>query len=95
MTPELPRAPISEPRLIAWQTSSIDSAVPQLGAHRLERQRHVGAGVAVGDRVDVEAVQLLLVRAQRVAEPEHGLAQIGGAPGRSASASGGQSTAAC
>ena len=27
MTPELPRAPISEPRLMAWQTSSIDSAV--------------------------------------------------------------------
>ncbi len=27
MTPELPRAPISEPRLTAWQTSSIDSAV--------------------------------------------------------------------
>jgi len=27
MTPELPRAPINEPRLIAWHTSPIDSAV--------------------------------------------------------------------
>jgi len=27
ITPELPRAPISEPRPIAWQTSSIDSLV--------------------------------------------------------------------
>ena len=27
MTPELPRAPINDPRLTAWQTSSIDSAV--------------------------------------------------------------------
>ena len=65
MTPELPRAPMSEPRLIAWHTSSIDSAVAELGAHRLERERHVRAGVAVGHRVDVEPVQLLLVGAQR------------------------------
>ena len=42
-------------------------AVADLGAHRLERERHVGAGVAVGDRVHVEPVQLLLVRAQDVA----------------------------
>ena len=74
MTPELPRAPMSEPRLIAWQTSSIDVGVGERGADRLERERHVGAGVAVGDRVDVEPVQLLLVRADGVAEPR-------GAPG--------------
>ena len=79
MTPELPRAPISEPRLIAWHTSAIDSAVAELGAHRLERERHVRAGVAVGDRVDVEPVQLFLVGAQRVAEAQHRLAQVGGA----------------
>ena len=87
ITPELPRAPMSEPRLIAWQTSAIDSAVRQRRAHRLERERHVGAGVAVGDRVDVEPVQLLLVRAHGVAEAQERLAQIGGAPGSSASAS--------
>ena len=51
---------------------------PQLGAHRLERQRHVRTGVAVGHRVDVEPVQLLLVRAQCVTESEHRLAQICG-----------------
>ena len=65
ITPELPRAPMSEPRLIAWHTSSIESAVGELGADRLEGERHVGAGVAVGDRVDVEPVQLLLMRTQR------------------------------
>ena len=27
MTPEFPRAPMSEPRLTAWHTSSIESAV--------------------------------------------------------------------
>ncbi len=76
MTPELPRAPISEPRLIAWQTSAIDSDCCSSCADRFERERHVGAGVAVGDRVDVEPVQLLLVRAERVAEPQQGLAQV-------------------
>ncbi len=50
----------------------------ELGAHRLEGQGHVGAGVAVGDRVHVEPVQLLLVRAQCIPEPEHGVAQICG-----------------
>ena len=87
ITPELPRAPMSEPRLIAWHTSAIDSDCAQLRAHRLERERHVGAGVAVGHRVDVEPVELLLVRAHGVAEAQERLAQIRGAPGSSASAS--------
>ncbi len=77
MTPELPRAPISEPRLIAWQTSSIESAVAQLAAHGFERERHVRAGIAVGYRVDVQPVELFLVRAERVAEAQHRLAQVG------------------
>ena len=78
ITPELPRAPISEPRLIAWHTSAIDSAVPSSAHDRLERERHVRARVAVGDRVHVEPVQLFLVRAEGVAEAQHRLAQIGG-----------------
>ena len=49
----------------------------ELGAHRLQRQRHVGAGVAVRNGVDVEPVQLFLVRAQRVAVAQHRPAQIG------------------
>ena len=70
----MPRAPISEPRLIAWQTSAIDvGACRSSRAHRLEGERHVGAGVAVGHRVDVEPVQLFLVRAERVAEAQHAL----------------------
>ena len=54
---------------------------PSSWHHRLEGQRHVRAGVAVGDRVDVQPVQLVLVGAQRVPEPGDGLPQIeGGQP---------------
>jgi hypothetical protein len=51
----------------------------ELGHHRLERQRHVGAGVAVGDRVHVEAVDAFLVGSQGVAEPGYDGTQIFGA----------------
>ena len=54
----------------------------QRRAHRLEGERHVGAGVAVGNRVHVEPVQLLLVRAHGVAEAQEGLAQIRGPQAR-------------
>ena len=58
ITPELPRAPISEPWLIALQTSAMSASAPPSSAHhRLERERHVRAGVAVGHRVDVEPVE--------------------------------------
>ena len=50
----------------------------ELRAHRLERERHVRARVAVGDGVDVEPVQLFLVGPQGVAITQHRLAQIGG-----------------
>ena len=40
----------------------------ELGDHRLEGQGHVGAGVTVGDGVDVETVDRVLVRPQEVAE---------------------------
>ena len=68
MTPELPRAPISEPWLIGvgarWPCRAV--RLGQLAHHRLEGQRHVGPGVAVGHGVDVEAVDELLVGTQRV-----------------------------
>jgi len=50
-----------------------DLGAVELRADRLERQRHVRASVAVRHRVDVEPVQLLLVRAQCVTESEHRL----------------------
>ena len=40
----------------------------ELGADRLERQRHVRSGVTVRDRVHVEPVERLRVLTQRVAE---------------------------
>jgi hypothetical protein len=43
----------------------------QLGRDRFEGERHVGAGVTVGDGIDVEPVQLFLVHAQRISEPKH------------------------
>ena len=48
----------------------------QLVDDGFERERHVGAGVAVGHRVDVEAVQLFLVVAQHVAVGGDHAAQI-------------------
>ena len=79
MTPELPRAPMSDPWLMALQTASM-SASPsaQPGHHRLERERHVGAGVAVRDRVDVEAVESFLVRLQRIAVGHDDGSEVGG-----------------
>jgi hypothetical protein len=46
------------------------------GHHRLQGQGHVGAGVAVGDRVDVEPVEPLPVPAQQVSVGDHGGAQV-------------------
>ena len=51
--------------------------VADLGAHRLERQRHVGPGVAVGHRIDVEQVELVLVAPERVAVAHHDLGERG------------------
>ena len=42
----------------------------ELGHHGLERQRHVGAGVAVGHRIDVQAVDVRLML--RAAHPGSG-----------------------
>ena len=50
---------------------------PELLDHRLEGQRHVRAGVAVGHRVDVEPVQRLLVDAERVPEAGDDPADVG------------------
>ena len=73
ITPEFPRAPIS-----AARESSRATASWPVGVRLLERlddrphgEREVRAGVAVGDRVDVEVVDPLLVRLE-VAERERG-----------------------
>ena len=78
----MPRAPMSEPCAMAWQTSApCLGGVAELVDHRLEGQGHVRAGVAVGDRIDVEPVELLLVGPERVPEPgetgEHGAVERG------------------
>ena len=64
MTPELPRAPISAPKLIAAGDPLGRLAGDAFGLveRRLDRREHVRAGVAVGDRVDVERVDLVDVR---------------------------------
>ena len=80
MTPELPRAPMSDPWLIALHTPAMSSAPSELGHHRLQGEGHVGAGVAVGHRVDVEPVEALLVGPQGVAVADHAGAQVLGSP---------------
>ena len=68
ITPELPRAPSSAARATEWTICSrpISSSGPsysrepvELVEHGAQRERHVVAGVAVGDREDVEVVDLL------------------------------------
>ena len=81
ITPELPagaheRAVADGLADLAPSARAVGRAV-ELADHRLERERHVGAGVAVGHRVDVEAVQLVLVGAQRVAVGRHDPPQVG------------------
>ena len=57
ITPLLPRAPISDPWLMASHVASSPARAPvHLGDDGVERAGHVGAGVAVGHRVDVEPV---------------------------------------
>ncbi len=51
----------------------------QLGNHRIERACHVGAGVAIGNRVDVEPVDPRGVSLHRIAERDDGVAQRIGA----------------
>ena len=59
--------------------AAVAVAARELLAHGLEGERHVRAGVAVRDRVDVEPVDDLLVRAQRVPVRVDHLAQLVGA----------------
>ena len=73
ITPELPRAPSSAPRRERGQRGAAgrDSGVavgrlPERVAGGRDGEEHVGAGVAVGHRVDVEGVDLLARGAQRV-----------------------------
>ena len=69
ITPELPRAPMSEPWPMAWQHLGQPGArldALELADHGLEREHHVGPGVPVGHRKDVQAVDVLLVEPQGV-----------------------------
>ena len=54
----------------------------ELADHRLEGQGHVRARVAVGHRVDVQAVDVGLMEAERIAIAPHDGTQIVGAQGR-------------
>ena len=75
---------MSEPCGIAVHTAPFRGGVGvgvgavELPDHRLEGERHVGAGVAVGHGVDVEAVQLVLVGAECVAIGGDDATQVGG-----------------
>ena len=72
MTPLLPRAPSSAARatestissrpISSIVRSSIAGEAVELVQHGAQRQRHVVARVAVGDREDVEVVDLLAAR---------------------------------
>ena len=68
---------MSDPWAMAWHTSGIASADPELLHDGLDRERHVRAGVAVGDRVDVEAVERLLVDPERIPEAGDDPADVG------------------
>ena len=61
MTPELPRAPMSAPKLAAGDALGVRVGAGPLGLveRRPDRGEHVRAGVAVGDREDVERVDLV------------------------------------
>ena len=50
----------------------------ELGDDRLNRQGHVRAGVAVGHGIDIEAVDDLLVRAQKLAKRAYCGSQLAG-----------------
>ena len=79
ITPEFPRAPISEPCPIALQTSSRPASSAhtiQLGDDGLEGQGHVRARVPVGHRVDVQPVDVGLVQPERVPVPPHDGAEV-------------------
>ena len=54
----------------------------ELAHHGLEREGHVGPGVPVGHRVDVQPVDVGLVQPECVAVPPHDGAQVVGAEGR-------------
>ena len=100
MTPEFPRAPISEPWAMALHTAAMSgpsdgrlAAGPevgvvqvgqalelgQLGHHRLHGEGHVGPRVPVGDGIDVQPVDGVLVEAQDMAVGGQGPRHVGSA----------------
>ena len=77
MTPLLPRAPISEPWLIASHvaTEIVGLGGVHLGDDGIERASHVRAGVAVGHRVHVQPVEAAGMGPHGVAERRDDVAQ--------------------
>ncbi len=79
--------PRSHQRTVADGLAHLGQAGPgldtvQLADHGFEGQRHVGAGVPVGHRVDVEAVDVTLMQPEGVPVPPHHGAQFVGAQRR-------------
>ena len=74
ITPELPRAPSSAARAtdcddllapdLVDRALAVGHQAVELGEHGAQREHHVVAGVAVGDREHVEVVDLLAARLQ-------------------------------
>ena len=71
ITPELPLAPMRDPWAIALHTcarlwSLNRHCLVELRDHGLDGEGHVRPCVPVGNRIDVEPVDRLLVRSQQV-----------------------------
>ena len=65
MTPEFPRAPRKQGARRCTEAAFSHGGgllLPQLGGGGADGQAHVGARVPVGDREDVELIDLLLLR---------------------------------
>ena len=62
--------------LADFGTGSADGQLGQVRNDRLKRQRHVRAGVAVGHGEDVQAVDLVLARAEVLAGGRNGVHQV-------------------
>ena len=69
MTPELPRAPIKRTvgdGLADLGHLGVVGQGAQFGGDRLDGERHIGPGVAVGHRVDVQAIDDVLMGTQQI-----------------------------
>ena len=75
-------APGTHQRAMADGVAHLAHLVPggrHLGYHRFQGERHIGAGIAVGNRVDIQLVDDVAVHAEGVSEPLHSGSQSLGA----------------